>query len=80
MPKTFLNKDYCVPRETCSSISYASQYFTLSEAVVQQFYELDGLYVYAVKVVGRSSFVFVVGTATTPTRRTVTAAPPPARV
>ena len=51
VPKTFLNKDHCVPRETCSSISYASQYFTLSESVVQQFYELDGLYVYAVKVV-----------------------------
>ena len=44
-------QDHCAPRETCSSISYASQFFTLSESVVKSFYELDGLNVHAIKVI-----------------------------
>jgi hypothetical protein len=44
-------QDHCAPRETCSSISYASQFFTLSESVVKSFYELDGLNVHAIQVI-----------------------------
>ena len=44
-------QDHCAPRETCSSISYASQFFTLSESVVKSFYELDGLNVHAITVI-----------------------------
>ena len=44
-------QDHCAPRETCSSISYASQFFTLSESAVKSFHELDGLNVHAIKLI-----------------------------
>mmetsp|Transcript_102655 Transcript_102655/g.294143 ORF Transcript_102655/g.294143 Transcript_102655/m.294143 type:complete len:2583 (-) Transcript_102655:1307-9055(-) len=48
VPKTFLNKETCVRRQSCAPIQYTSVDFVLDQSVLRKWYELSNKIVYYV--------------------------------